>query len=202
MQINIETITELLRKEKRSPYIQDVGDDFYSRLEEYINQVHTKFPEHSKERENVEKIVMDLYGAREKKIVLNALSFARSSDEAEVDNLTPEEKKTHDRIIATLRAQRNEVLRYVLLGRKKKVKPRRGSAQAEIEHEEREITGERAKKVLMKRTVRMLEDLPPIVGVDGKTYGSFKAEDVVTLPEPNAKVFIKRGFAELIDTKG
>jgi len=50
-------------------------------------------------------------------------------------------------------------------------------------------------------TVRILKDLPPIVGIDGKIYGEFKVEDIVTLPKPNAEVLIKQGVAQRINTR-
>ncbi len=49
-----------------------------------------------------------------------------------------------------------------------------------------------------KITVRILKDLPEIVGIDGKIYGPFKKEDVVNLPKENAEALIKRGVAEEI----
>lgn len=48
--------------------------------------------------------------------------------------------------------------------------------------------------------VRVLVDLPEIVGVDLQTYGPFKAEDVATLPRENAVALIKRGVAAPIVT--
>lgn len=52
--------------------------------------------------------------------------------------------------------------------------------------------------------VRLLVDLPEIVGADLQTYGPFKAEDVATLPRENAAALIKRGAAIPIitDNKG
>ena len=48
-------------------------------------------------------------------------------------------------------------------------------------------------------TIRILKDLPSIVGVDGRVYGSFKIEDLVTLPIANADTFINRGVAEKVN---
>lgn len=52
--------------------------------------------------------------------------------------------------------------------------------------------------------VRMLVDLPEIVGLDLQIYGPFKAEDVATLPRDNAIVLIRKGVAVPIkvDSKG
>ena len=42
--------------------------------------------------------------------------------------------------------------------------------------------------------VRVLRDIPTFLGADGLSY-RLKAEDVVTLPESNAEVLIKKGIA-------
>ncbi len=49
--------------------------------------------------------------------------------------------------------------------------------------------------------VRIRKDVPEFVGIDGKTY-KLKREDVVLLPEPNAKALIDGGVAEEIEVKG
>lgn len=51
--------------------------------------------------------------------------------------------------------------------------------------------------------VRMLVDLPEIVGVDLQIYGPFKAEDIVTLPRDNAIALIRKGVAVpiMVDSK-
>lgn len=51
-----------------------------------------------------------------------------------------------------------------------------------------------------KRAVlRILKDIPAITGADMKTYGQFKAEDVVTLPNENAELLMKQRLAEKIE---
>lgn len=47
------------------------------------------------------------------------------------------------------------------------------------------------KKIL----ARLLGDVPPFIGVDLKTYGPYKTEDVALLPAQNAEALIKRGIA-------
>ncbi len=46
-----------------------------------------------------------------------------------------------------------------------------------------------------KTLIRMLGDVPSLVGADLKTYGPYKKEDVALLPAPNAEALIKRGMA-------
>jgi DNA replication initiation complex subunit (GINS family) len=47
--------------------------------------------------------------------------------------------------------------------------------------------------------VRFKTDLPQIIGVDSKTYGPFKKEDVATLPRENALPLIKRDAVQEIE---
>jgi len=49
--------------------------------------------------------------------------------------------------------------------------------------------------------VRFIKDVPEITGIDLKEYGPFKKGDVGTLPLANARLFLERGFVELIESK-
>ena len=46
--------------------------------------------------------------------------------------------------------------------------------------------------------VRFVQDVPQIIGVDLKTHGPFKAEDIASLPKENAEALIKQGLARTI----
>jgi len=47
--------------------------------------------------------------------------------------------------------------------------------------------------------VRFLSDFPAIIGVDLKTYGPFKAEDIATLPAENASVLINQRVVKQVE---
>jgi DNA replication factor GINS len=49
-----------------------------------------------------------------------------------------------------------------------------------------------------REVVRFLSDFPAIIGVDLKTYGPFKAEDIGTLPAENASALINQGVVKHI----
>jgi DNA replication factor GINS len=49
--------------------------------------------------------------------------------------------------------------------------------------------------------VRLLKEIPEIVGADMKTYGPFKPEDVATVPKENAKTLIKQGLAVEVEIR-
>lgn len=46
-----------------------------------------------------------------------------------------------------------------------------------------------------KLVVRFVKDLPAIIGVDLRTHGPFKAEDIANLPFENAESLIRQGAA-------
>jgi len=46
--------------------------------------------------------------------------------------------------------------------------------------------------------VRFVQEVPQIIGVDLKTHGPFKAEDIASLPKENAEALIKQGLAKAI----
>lgn len=196
--MDMKTLMEIYRKERTSPYLQDVGKDFYKQLESYINEIYSKYEEHSKKGEiskltvlldefkNIKAVINDLYEIRERKILLNALYYVKSGEEVAVENLTSEEEAMLNKIAGILREHRSSVLEKIISEK----------AAAEMRMPET-----KEKQVTLKEkmiTIRILKDLPPIVGVDGRVYGAFKEEDVVTLPEPNALVFINQGVAEQI----
>ncbi len=49
-----------------------------------------------------------------------------------------------------------------------------------------------------RELVRFVSDFPAIIGVDLKTYGPFKAEDIATLPTENASALISQGVVKQI----
>lgn len=196
--MDMKTLMEIYRRERTSPYLQDVGKDFYRQLEGYINEIYSKYEEHSKRGEiskltvlldefkNMKAIINDLYELRERKILLNALYYVKSGEEVAVENLTSEEEAMLKQIATILGEHRSSVLEKIISEK----------AAAEMRMPETKEKQATLKEKMI--TIRMLKDLPPIVGVDGRVYGAFKEEDVVTLPEPNALVFINQGVAEQI----
>ena len=50
-----------------------------------------------------------------------------------------------------------------------------------------------------QKVVRFLQAVPAIMGIDMKTYGPFKPEDVVSLPVENAENLIRRGIAKEVE---
>ncbi len=188
-------LIEIQRKEKVSPYLQDLGENFYQEVKELINRKYSnysklrdedvsRFSLALQELENIKNIALDLYETRERKIVSNALYFVKSGEEIEYENLTKEEAEIMRRIINTLKDSRREILNFGIDRREIKT-----FVEERIEKKEEEEN-------ISYITVRIVRDLPAIAGIDEKVYGGFKAEDIVTLPESNARALINSSEAE------
>lgn len=191
-------LIEIQRKEKVSPYLQDLGENFYQEVKELINRKYSSYSklrdedvsrfslalQALQELENIKNIALDLYETRERKIVSNALYFVKSGEEIEYENLTKEEAEIMRHIINTLKDSRREILNFGI---------DRREIRTLIEEKKEE---EEEEENISYITVRILRGLPSIAGIDGKVYGEFKAEDIVTLPESNARALINSGEAE------
>ena len=59
--------------------------------------------------------------------------------------------------------------------------------------------GEKAESESKFAILRILKDVPQIVGSDMKVYGPFKAEDIAVMPFGNAKILVKQGLASEIE---
>jgi DNA replication factor GINS len=214
-----KALRELHRKERKSPYLQELGEDFYPRLKVRLRECYDGYMESLQRRdtarstrfltelENLRTTIRDLYEMRERKIVTNALYYVKSGGEVKVQNLSPEEKELFEQIVQALEGQRKTVLLETIsetpshegLPETQLPEEREDPEEKKTAHlppsEEREGGEEKAPSLA---TIRILKPLPSIVGVDGRVYGPFKEEDVITLPEENAQAFVNQEVAERI----
>ena len=50
------------------------------------------------------------------------------------------------------------------------------------------------------KTLMILDELPSIIGVDKNVYGPVSPQDLITIPEPNAKILVKNNKGIIIQT--
>ena len=50
------------------------------------------------------------------------------------------------------------------------------------------------------KTLMILDELPSIVGVDKNVYGPVYPQDLITIPEPNARILVKNKKGIFIQT--
>ena len=51
-----------------------------------------------------------------------------------------------------------------------------------------------------RAALRLLKEVPAVIGSDMKTYGPFKVEDVATVPAENARILVKQNLAVKLET--
>jgi len=170
---------EAWRKEKESSTLQPLPKDFYKKVAEYIKRIReesrmidnkTIKGKLSKiEYENVKKMINELLTLRLGKI----LSCLSSGKEISKNCLTSEEEKIGEETISIAEYFR-ELAKNLLYGK---------------------VSRDTSKEERRKVVVRFIKDVPAIVGVDLRTYGPFRSEDVASLPAENARVLIRQGLA-------
>ena len=170
---------EAWRKEKEASTLQPLPKDFYRKIAEYVKKIReesrmidnkTIKGKLSKiEYENVKKMIDELLTLRLGKI----LSCLSSGKEIPKNCLAREEEKISEKTISITEYFR-ELAKNLLHGK---------------------VSRDTSKKERRKVVVRFLKEVPAIVGVDLRTYGPFKSEDVASLPTENARVLIRQGLA-------
>ncbi|MFQ6080185.1 MAG: hypothetical protein ACE5OW_00755 [Candidatus Bathyarchaeia archaeon] len=180
-----DELYEAWREERESAEVQKLPRDFFVRLAGYVKKIReegrmldkktTRARLIQREFKNVKKLVRDLIQLRYDK----ALRKAMTGKIVPRDVLTEEEERLQSDISPSVEAYQ-ALLKKILTGR--------------LPHLERK---EKPKTVV----VRILQEIPAIIGSDMKTYGPFKPEDIATLPAENARVLIKQGVAVEVEAK-
>jgi DNA replication factor GINS len=173
------------RKEMHEIDLQVLSPSFYKDMGDYMMKLReetrmlergtTRSRVAEKERENVEKMIDDLFKLRLRKII----SAEASGKEIEVGRLTIEERHFLLEMKKIL-SEHQESLKSILRGQAPEVKVK---PKAE--------TG--------FKVIRVLEHIPAIIGIDMKTYGPFKPEEVATIPAENAENLIRRSLAVKVE---
>jgi len=174
------------RKERHSREIQHLPESFAAEMSEYASRLReqTRMVDRGsmrgriavQERENAERMLQELFQIRRRKI------FASEIDGTSIPaaNLTPEEKRLQAEFRHLL-SRHSDRMKGILTGRAPQVEARPPQ------------TGD-------FKVVRFVEALPAIMGVDMRTYGPFKAEDMASIPAENAENLIRRGIAKGVET--
>jgi DNA replication factor GINS len=170
-------------KEIQQKELQALPRDFYTRVAEYINRIQKEGRMLDKktvkallikqELKNAKTLIKKLAQKRYKKI----LQLVNTGKPIPQDTLTPEEEKVYKEISSSLGSY-HKFLKDILRGQVSSIK------------EEIPPTN---------MVLRFLQETPAIIGVDMKTYGPFKPEDVAVLPIENANLLIRQGIAKKIE---
>ncbi len=218
--MDLEELWQILGKERRSPMVQPIPEDFYQEAAEYIKELE-------KERRNIKDLrdprvallddevrsarmkVEQIFDKRVGKII--SIAASESGDAAHLKGFTPGEKELFGMLSSTISRARNEFLGPIIgyaddTGMMEKAAEsavqgttgdnKNKKVDIAVDYKDTEITGSSIYNEYA--IVRVLRDIPMFVGNDGRNYAVGK-EDVVTLPDGNAKVLTKRGGAIVIN---
>ena len=173
------------RGERENPELQPLPRDFYRRLADYVKRVReggrmmddrtVKGRLVKREAENVRRLIRELMETRLNKMMRAILE----GKTVPVSTLAEEEAVLYENVSPEIESHQ-KLIENILRGRLLKVKGRAGGSGLMV--------------------VRILKEVPAIIGADMKTYGPFKPEDVAALPRENARLLIKQGVAVEIET--
>jgi len=198
-------VFSILKREKESKKIQKLPETFYSDIAKFISRRKELIEKIGEETEEVKRLkyelenvltsVEELYDKREKKIILGALLSAKEKIEMlDKELLTMEERILFDILYRILKGFREKVIEKVISGEE----PDLSGISKEIEMIVKSL------KVFTERNVKVLRiivDTSEFVGVDLKTYGPFKMEDIVIVGKDVAKMLKETGHAEELEVK-
>jgi DNA replication factor GINS len=195
---------EAWRREKQRPDIQPLPEGFHTTMNAYTTQLReqsrtidkttVKGKIVEKERDHAEKMLQDLNKRRLNKLVNAELN----GTPVEPLNLTADEKLLQVELRRLLAAY-TQGLKPTPAKREKPEAPLQAAPPQVTPRPPPIHTAETGEQTL--KVVRFTQPLPAIMGVDMKTYGPFKAEDVASLPAPNADNLIRKGIAKLVETE-
>lgn len=192
-EISYKTLRKIEEIEKSSSVLSDIKSDFYSLIAKYLDELNERLKrEESQQKKtilqdeiaNIKRISSNIYEAREKKIVLAALSKARGGN-PDTKNMIDCEKKLFDAILNALLSSRDSAF---------EIKEKESIKEKGTEEKEKKGVKEENKNPI----VRIDRDLPEFIGTDKKKY-YLKKDDIISLPRDMSNTLINRGAAEKLD---
>jgi DNA replication factor GINS len=174
-----ESLFEYWKQERVSEKLLSLRETFLQRLRTYIEQLINEMRSEDMselqrllleaELSNLRFILKSLLQHRVRKI----LAMVLASETIDHSLLTRQEQRFVEQITRSLRS--------VMMLEEDLFAPMESDSSASL------------------TLVRFLEDYPEIAGVDLKTYGPFRADDLAVLPLENARGIIRRNGAEPVD---
>ena len=176
-----EEAVDAWRRELRNPELQPLRPGFYKDLASYVRRLREA--QRNLDSKSLKAILMEEETSRLEKIVTSLVDrrlekLWSEAGHTQTPNLDSSEKWVHQDF-SDIHRHYQKFKEDLLLGR------------------EPSNTPSKQRDILLVRFVR---DVPSIIGVDLKTHGPFKTQDVATLPYENAESLIRQGVAVEIRT--
>ena len=192
--MNYEDLRKYQRMERNASSLAELDPKFYSNLNELIKEYKEKYEstrsiEDAKVLDNIQKIALDIFERREIKILSKAIKSARSG--VKEDKLVEIEIDLFDKTVCLVKENR-VYFEKALIGNGFDT-PVKSPLEQKINAVEKEMCkSEDLNRVL----VRILQNIPKFVSVDGSELGPFESNQIVRLPLKAAQLLVDKSFAE------
>lgn len=220
-----ETLSKQEALERKNPRLSKLESNFWPSLQNYLKTLETSLRKEQERNPTSRKIALiqdefrnatrkseSLWEARERKITLTALKNSRQDLSAAPENALREEQAFYQELVLTFRKYLPPVIAAlekpseasaIPLTSRSALPPASQypapSAAAAVPPTPAPATAGAAggKPAEDQLTVRALVDIPPFVGLDGRTY-RLKKGDVLTMQKKMVDLLVKRGQVALM----
>lgn len=181
-------IFEMLRKEKYTEKLQDLGKNFLEDVSTYLKEKKSLLDREREERpeffnetlkrtkkqlENAQAMLKELFMLRERKIMNLALLASKTGiSKTDMKTMLENERELFEAVLEKIKESEEKII-FIMEGVKR------------IEDE----------NILVKFNA----EIPKFVDLKGYELGPFKEKDIANLPEKIAKALIKNKKAEIIN---
>jgi DNA replication factor GINS len=178
--------------EKVREHLQGLQEQVYACRDPLSDQAQTLMEEVAAMRETIR----DIFRIRSRKVLSLAALQTEShiADRDEIRKMLPAEREMYDGIARVIEAARQGMVAGVAPRIEGDTAAVPAGTAAGTEIPAAADTGCGPVEPLPVRLVRILQEIDPFVGIDGRIY-ALRKEDVVTLPARNADVLVERNIA-------
>lgn len=225
--MDIEKLWELLHKERNTASLQMLPETFHEDVREYLKKLEDEKTEAGGERGRSELVEDEIRNARMKaediiqrrigKIVklassgMGTLPKGMLEEEAKIfEGVKNYVEQGKERLFALLSSENEGAIKSESIREDEREEQKNEQDDAEaVEQRFKEVeqldSAESSNQNEEMHIVRILEDIPTFMGIDGEIYNVGK-EDVIMLPKTNAEILCRRGVAvrikkEKVDNK-
>lgn len=205
--ITLESLFDLLRKEKGNENLQKLDSDFMKKILDYLKEKHSfivqnesssnifasqELEKAKKQLDNTKRTLKELYDRRETKIANMAIISSRTGqDMVDTSSFLEPEMHLYKHLHAILDSFRQSTLNNIMCIREPTLPSIDASSSSSQPKEQQKP--EKATKI-----VKFLHSVPKFVGKNLEIYGPFEPEDIANLPSEIADVLLYKERVEEI----
>jgi DNA replication initiation complex subunit (GINS family) len=202
-ELEYKTLRKIQQSEKQSPIITKINDNFYDEVINFINKLQKRAESESNPRKKMllseelnsnEKMMMNIYEQREKKIMIAAISKARGGN-PNIKNILATEHPLFDSLynifiksrksVFNKESEKTLVLENDEVNSDDKIKNDQNKKDPSLDKNSNDV-------------LQITEDIPEFLGTDAKKYYLNKG-DIVTVPNNMGNMLIKGKVAKKLD---